>query len=128
MTDLLKYTIEFPIHSSVNVLYNRLSTPSGLSEWFANNVSIKNDVYTFFWDHSEQSAKMLKKKENSFIRFRWEEEEYEDTYFEFLIQIDELTGDVSLMITDYAEDNTEQKEQTALWQAQFDNLKRALGS
>ena len=128
MTDLLKYTIEFPIHSSVNILYNRLSTPSGLSEWFANNVSVENDVYTFFWDRSEQSAKMLKKKENSFIRFKWEEEEYEDTYFEFLIQIDELTGDVSLMITDYAEDNTEQEEQTALWQAQFNNLKRALGS
>ena len=128
MTDLLKYTIEFPIHSSVNVLYKRLSTPSGLSEWFANNVSIKNDVYTFFWDRSEQSAKILKKKENSFIRFRWEEDEYKDTYFEFLIQIDEMTGDVSLMITDYAEDETEQEEQTALWQAQFNNLKMALGS
>ena len=128
MTNLLKYTIEFPIRSSVNVLYKRLSTPSGLSEWFANNVSINNDVYTFFWDLSEQSAKMLKKKENSFIRFRWEEEEYEDTYFEFLIQIDEMTSDVSLMITDYAKDETEQKEQTSLWQAQFNNLKRALGS
>jgi len=128
MTDLLKYTIEFPIHSSVNVLYKRLSTPSGLSEWFANNVSVKKDVYTFFWDLSEQSAKMLKKKENSFIRFRWEEDEYKDTYFEFLIQIDEMTRDVSLMITDYAEDETEQEEQTALWQAQFNNLKRALGS
>lgn len=128
MTDLVKYTIEFPIHSSVNVLYKRLSTPSGLAEWFANNVSIKNDVYTFFWDRSEQSAKMLKKKENAFIRFRWEEDEDEDTYFEFLIQIDEMTGDVSLMITDFAEDETEQEEQTALWEAQFDNLKRALGS
>ena len=125
---LIKYSLEYPIRTSISFLYKRLSTPSGLSEWFANNVSVENDVYTFFWDRSEQSAKMLKKKENSFIRFKWEEEEYEDTYFEFLIQIDELTGDVSLMITDYAEDNTEQEEQTALWQAQFNNLKRALGS
>jgi len=76
----------------------------------------------------EKDEESSTEKENSFIRFRWEEDEYKDTYFEFLIQIDEMTRDVSLMITDYAEDETEQEEQTALWQAQFNNLKRALGS
>ena len=62
MSDLIKYSIELPINSSVNVLYKRLSTPSGLAEWFADNVNLKNNIYTFIWDDSEQSAKILKKK------------------------------------------------------------------
>ena len=62
-----QYTLEFPISSSIKVLYKRLSTPSGLSEWFANDVNIKNGIYTFYWDGSEQSAKLVTKKENKFV-------------------------------------------------------------
>ena len=65
MSDLIKYSIEIPINSSVNVLYKRLSTASGLAEWFADDVNLKNNVFTFFWDDSEQSAKILKKKSNN---------------------------------------------------------------
>ena len=59
---LIKYSLEFPIKTSVSVLYNRLSTPSGLSEWFADNVNIKNNILTFFWEGSEEEAIVLKKK------------------------------------------------------------------
>ena len=113
MSDLIKYSIELPINSSVNVLYKRLSTPSGLAEWFAD---------------SEQSAKILKKKTNKFIQFKWVDDEYKESYFEFFIQIDEMTSDVSLIITDYAEDEDEKEEQIMLWEQQIENLKRAIGS
>jgi|TARA_B110000240_G_C13431938_1_gene424153 hypothetical protein len=127
MSELLKYTIEFPIQSSVNVLYKRLSTPSGLAEWFADDVNLMNNLFTFIWDESDQSAVLLKKKNNSFIRFHWEENT-KDIYFEFLIQIDEMTTDVSLIITDFAEDDEDKIEQIALWEEQVNNLKRAIGS
>ena len=127
MSELLKYTIEFPIQSSVNVLYKRLSTPSGLAEWFADDVNLMNNLFTFIWDDSDQSAVLLKKKNNSFIRFHWEENT-KDIYFEFLIQIDEMTTDVSLIITDFAEDEEDKIEQIALWEEQVNNLKRAIGS
>jgi|TARA_B100000780_G_scaffold123620_1_gene86721 hypothetical protein len=127
MSELLKYTIEFPIQSSVNVLYKRLSTPSGLAEWFADDVNLMNNLFTFIWDESDQSAVLLKKKNNSFIRFHWEENT-KDIYFEFLIQIDEMTTDVSLIITDFAEDEEDKIEQIALWEEQVNNLKRAIGS
>ena len=128
MSHLTKYTLEFPINSSVNILYKRLSTPSGLSEWFADDVMIKNKLFTFFWDGSEQEAKLLKLKMNQFIRFKWEENDTKEDYFEFLIQVDEMTLDVSLMITDFAEDEQDQKEQTELWNKQISILKRAIGS
>ena len=128
MSELTKYTLEFPISSSVNILYNRLSTPSGLAEWFADDVVIKDKIFTFFWDGSKQKAKLLKLKNNQFIRLKWEYNDTKEDYFEFLIQIDEMTSDVSLIITDFAEDRQDQEEQTELWNKQISVLKRAIGS
>ena len=128
MSELIKYTLEFPIHSSINILYLRLSSPSGLAEWFADDVIIKDNIYTFIWDGSEQKAKLLKKKNNSFIRFKWEDNETQDDYFEFFIQVDEITSDVSLLVTDFAEDKEDQQDQTDLWNKQISSLKRAIGS
>ena len=128
MPELIKYQLEYPIHSSINILYKRLSTPSGLSEWFADDVHIRHDEYTFFWDGSKQTAKLLKKKENQFVRFHWLDNEEDESYFEFTIQVDDLTNDVSLIVTDFAEDEKEQEENTLLWDTQVESLKHALGS
>lgn len=127
MSNLTKYTLEFPINSSVTILYKRLSTPEGLAEWFADDVFIKDKIYTFYWDSSAQSAMLLKKKNNEYIRFKWEDDSSEG-YFEFFIQIDEMTQDVALIVTDFAEDEDEKEEQTNLWTKQIDQLKRAIGS
>ena len=89
---------------------------------------IRQDIYTFFWDGSEQTAKLLKKKENQFVRFHWLDNEKDDSYFEFTIQVDDLTNDVSLIVTDFAEDEKEQEENTLLWDTQVESLKHALGS
>ncbi len=93
-----QYTLEFPIRSSIKVLYKRLSTPSGLSEWFANDVNIKNGVYTFYWDGSEQSAKLVTKKENKFVKYKWVDSDEADDYFEFKIVVDDMTLLISLMM------------------------------
>ena len=128
MSDLIKYTLEFPINSSVSILYKRLSSPSGLAEWFADDVTLKKNIYTFFWNEFDQNARLLKKKKDVFIRYKWEENNTEEDYFEFLIQVDEITSDVALIITDFAEDEEEKEEQTNLWNKQVETLKRAIGS
>ena len=128
MSEQIKYKLEYPIHSSINILYKRLSNPSGLSEWFADDVHIRNNIYTFFWDGSQQEARLVKKKENIFVRFQWLDNEEANIFFEFLIQVDDLTNDVSLIVTDFAEDEEEKEENTLLWDTQIENLKRALGS
>ena len=128
MSELTKYKLEFPINSSVNTLYKRISTPSGLTEWFADDVIIKDKIFTFFWNDSEQKAKLLKLKTNQFIRLKWVDNYTKEDYFEFLIQIDEITSDVSLIITDFAENEQDQEEQTELWNNQISALKSAIGS
>ena len=128
MSELIKYSLEFPINSSVTILYKRLSTASGLAEWFADDVIVKDKIFTFFWEGSEQEAKLLKLKTDHFVRFKWEDDDTKKDYFEFLIQIDEMTSDVSLIITDFAEDMQDQEEQTSLWSKQISLLKMAIGS
>ena len=128
MSYLIKYNLEFQITSSVSILYNRLSTPSGLAVWFADDVIIKDKVYSFFWDGHKQDAKLLNKKDNQFIRFKWVDDEETESYFEFKIQIDDITQDLALIVTDFAEDEDEKQEQTELWSKQIQQLKRAIGS
>ena len=129
MSHLTKYMLEFPINSSPNMLYKRLSTASGLSEWFADDIIIKNKLFTFSWEGSHQKAKLLKSKTNQFVRFKWEDDyDIKEKYFEFLIQLDEITSGVSLIITDFAENEKDQEEQTELWNKQISVLKRAIGS
>lgn len=123
-----EYQLEYIIKSSPNVLYNYLKTPSGLSEWFADNVNIKDDIYSFFWDGSEEEARLVTKKNKESVKFRWlyDEEDEEDYYFEFRIAVDPLTGETALIITDFAEED-EKEEAILLWDKQVDKLKRLLG-
>ena len=65
MSTKVKYELEFPIQASPQLLYNYISTPSGLSEWFADNVNSRGELFTFIWDDSEEQAKLLTKKNNT---------------------------------------------------------------
>jgi uncharacterized protein YndB with AHSA1/START domain len=129
MSDQIKYTLEFPVKASPKMLYQYLTTPSGLSEWFANDVNFRGEKYTFIWDNSEEEAKVLSKKNNVFMRLQWLDDEDEDAdyYFEYRIEIDDLTNDVSLMVTDFAEED-ELQESKLLWETQISNLLHAIGS
>jgi len=127
MSKKKKYTVEFPFKSSPGILYNYLSTPSGLSEWFCDDVDIhEKKHYTFKWGDSEESADMIKNSPNKYIRYHWSESP-EDEFFEFEIIQDEITGDVALVITDFAPDN-EIDESKKLWETQVQTLKTAIGS
>ncbi|TXG35796.1 START-like domain-containing protein [Seonamhaeicola maritimus] len=129
MDDKVKIDIEFPIHASPQLLFQYISTPSGLSEWFSDNVNSRGELFTFIWDDSEEQAKLLSKKSGERVKFRWlaDEEEDQSYYFEIRIQVDEITKDVSLMVTDFA-DEDEIDEVKMLWENQISDLKHVLGS
>jgi uncharacterized protein YndB with AHSA1/START domain len=123
----LKYELEYTMNCSPKVLFSRLSTPEGLGEWFADNVNVDGDLFTFFWDNSESKARLSALKDNKLVRFEWLNLENEDeNYFEFSLTTDELTGDLALIVTDFAEPG-ENKDATDLWNSQIADLKRLLG-
>ena len=129
MDTKVRYELEFPLNSSPQLLYQYISTPSGLSEWFADNVNSRGEFFTFIWDGSEEKARLSSKKSDEKVKFRWIDEDNKDTdfYFELRILEDEITKDVSLMVTDYAveEDLAEVK---LLWESQISDLEHVIGS
>jgi uncharacterized protein YndB with AHSA1/START domain len=123
----LKFEMEYNLNCSPKVLFSRLSTPEGLAEWFAEDVNVEGDVFTFLWNNTESKARLSALKENKLVRFEWigiENEEF--NYFEFRINIEELTGDLALIITDFAEPD-EKEDSIFLWDSQISDLKRLLG-
>ncbi len=123
----LKFELEYTLNCSPKVLFSRLSTPEGLGEWFADNVDVDGDIFTFFWNSSESKARLSALKENKLVRFEWIGMKNEDSnYFEFRINIEELTGGLALIIYDFAEPD-EKEDAIYLWDSQINDLKRILG-
>jgi uncharacterized protein YndB with AHSA1/START domain len=128
MSDRKKVELEYLLKTSPKILYNMISTPSGLSEWFADDVNVRGEVLTFFWDGSEEKAKVLAKVKDQFIRFQWDYDEGEDVFFEFRIKIDPITREVALIITDFVDEDDDEESATGLWESQVDDLRRVLGA
>ena len=127
MSDKIKFELEYPIQASSQLLFQYISTPSGLSEWFADNVNSRGEFFTFIWDDSEEQAKLLTKKNGERIKFKWVDDDDDNSYFEIRIQVDGITKDVSLMVTDFSEKD-EVEETKMLWDNQISELKKVLGS
>ncbi len=122
-----KFHIEYIFDKvSRRSLWNHLTTPPGLSAWFADDVTINDNTYVFKWNRDEQEAEVLSVKPEISIRYRWTDEEEDNVYFEFLIHTVELTGATALEITDFAEPD-EKKDSINLWDSQVYKLKRTLG-
>lgn len=129
MEEKIKYELEFPITSSPQLLYQYISTPSGLSEWFADNVNSRGEFFTFIWDDSEEKAKLVSKRTGERVKFKWLDEDDNETdyFFEIKIMEDEITKDVSIVIVDHAYED-EVEEGKLLWENQISDLKQVLGS
>ncbi len=129
MDSKIRYELEFPLNSSPQLLYQYISTPSGLQEWFADNVNSRGEFFTFIWDGTEENARLASKKTGEKVKFKWVDDNKKDTeyYFELRILEDEITKDVSLMVVDYAIED-ELEESKLLWENQVSDLKHVIGS
>jgi len=122
-----KYTLEYNLKSiPVMLLWNYLSTPSGLSQWFADKVVQHGKSFIFTWNKSDSRAYQVGVRHGGYIRMRWEEDDEEKYFFEIKISVSELTDATMLIITDFACDD-EIDESKKLWNHQVDSLKRILG-
>jgi len=121
-----KYIQEYILKTSAKVIFRRISTASGLMEWFADNVFRDGDVFTFKWDGSTEKAMLLSYQHMVYARFRWIDDEDKDAFFEFKLAEDGLTNDLTLIITDFEYSN-EIEEAKKIWDASVGELKHNLG-
>lgn len=122
-----KFELEFVVRASADMLYEFLYTQSGLSEWFCDDVNIRNGIYTFIWDGQMQQARLLKTIDHQLVRYQWVDK-IDGSYFEFRLQRDDLTNDVSLIVTDFADTSVEKESAKLLWQNQIEKLLHVIGS
>lgn len=129
MQQKIRYELEFPLNSSPQLLYQYISTPSGLQEWFADNVNSRGEFFTFIWNDTEEKARLASKKTGEKVKFKWVDDAQNDTeyYFELRILEDEITKDVSLVVVDFAFED-ELDESKLLWENQVSDLKHVIGS
>jgi len=126
MSDKKKFNLEYEIKSSPRILYNFISESNGLSQWFADKVVVRDQLYTFTWDDEEQQAQLILSKENKLVRFKWLDDAPE-CYFEMEVVQDDLTNDVALSVTDFATEDTI-AERKLIWNNQIDYLIGVLGA
>lgn len=120
------YTLEYPIRCSPTILYEFLSSPVGLQEWFADKVDQRDSTYYFSWNGSVEEAQVVEQVENDYIVYRWDYQG-DDEFFEFRIEQSPVTSETILRITDFA-DKAEMKDQQQLWNSQINDLKHRIGA
>ena len=120
------YTLEYPVRCSPNILYEFLSTPAGLQEWFAEKVDERDGIFGFTWNGSTDKAEMLEMEDDKFIRFRWMHLP-KNEYFEFSIEKSEVSNQTILVIKDFSE-KKEIPDQKRLWDFQVNDLFYRIGS
>lgn len=125
-----EYVGEFEINASKKMLYPYLSSASGLSQWFADDVNIDEDkLYTIIWDGEENFAKMVSHRTNSHVRFEFlpkDDDDDDPNYVEFKLDMNELTQAVFIRITDYS-DMDDEEELRELWENLIADLKEIVG-
>ncbi|RYY57688.1 MAG: ATPase [Chitinophagaceae bacterium] len=120
------YTLEFPVRCSPSILYEFLSTPAGLGEWFAEKVDERDNIFYFGWNGSFDKAEVLESEDDKFIKFRWLEAP-KGEFFQFGIEKSEVTNQTILVVTDFAE-KKDIKDQSSLWDHQIKDLFHRLGN
>ncbi len=125
----MKKTIkqEYPFHrTSIKALWIALTSPAQLSEWFAEKVDLTdNKTYVFYWDNIPNEAKVIRSVKNEEIIFQWKGRDAEDMFI-FRCFKSELTGDVTLEITDTCEESDYEMTQK-VWESQIEALQRIIG-
>ena len=126
MSKKVQYELEYPVRCSPSILYEFLSTPAGLQEWFADKVDFRDNVFSFSWNGATEEAEVLEQEEEEFIRLRWLHSPNGE-FFEFRIQISEVTNETILVVKDFAE-KKEIADQSQLWDYQVKDLFHRIGN
>src|SRR5436190_16545093 len=126
MSKKQQFTLEYSLKCPPSILYEFLSTPAGLQEWFADKVDERDNIFSFSWNGAVEKAEILEGEEEKFVKFHWLAAPKEE-YFEFRIEKSEVTNQTILVINDFAE-KKEIKDQSQLWGYQVKDLFHRLGN
>jgi uncharacterized protein YndB with AHSA1/START domain len=126
-----KFVADYQINTSRKFLFPYLSTASGLSEWFADNVTILEDkTFLFEYDGEKHHARVTALRKDLHVKFEYFDptntDEPDKSYIEFKVEENELTQTMFLKIVDYS-DSYDDEELESIWEGLIANLKEIIG-
>lgn len=121
-----QFEIEYLFKASPTIIYQFLTTPACLVRWFCDEADIENDVYTFSWSDSDETAELIDDYEDELLRFRWEDADEDNEYLEFRLETSPITGETILKIVGWALPSDYDLTIDS-WNNQIKNLKKAVG-
>lgn len=126
-----KFVADYQINTSKKMLFPYLSTASGLSEWFADDVSINEDKnFIFRYDGEDHLAKIASIRANAHIKFEFVDpqnlDDRDHPYIEFKVEENELTQTLFLKVIDYS-DAYDGGELESIWEGLIGSLKEIIG-
>ena len=128
-----KLTIEYPLTTqSPNIVWSMISTAEGMQKWLADKVTSDGESLTFTWGHpwtdrDTKTLQVVERVKHSHIRMKWDyQEEDPMAFWEIRIERSELTGNLNLLITDYA-DAEDIDDLRGIWDDNLDRLHRVSG-
>lgn len=119
------FEIDYILRTSPKILYDFVKSPTHLSQWFCDKCDNAGDEYKFMWKGYTEKAVLIDDIEEELVAYHWENTD-EDEFFEFAIQLNEISGDTVLIINDFAE-QSEVEDQKLWWDNQIQKLTRAIG-
>ena len=125
------FEFEYEIKASPKVLYPYLSTASGLQQWFADKVTVKNaEQFIFFWDDENHSAQLVQNKINKSVKFEFNRPDpaAHSAQIELVLDVSELSNTTYLKVYDSASTFKSPADATELWDYLTDKLKEIVGS
>lgn len=131
-----KFVAEFEINASRKMLFPYLSTPSGLAQWFADDVNIDEDkVYHIIWDDENHKARMVSQRSNNHVKFEFIEDDDDEAYddeeepasVELRLEKNEMTQTTFLRIIDTSEAAEDEEEFMDMWESMVNTLKETVG-
>ncbi len=122
-----KFVGEYGFRASKKMLFPYISTASGLSQWFADDVNINNEdkVYTIIWDGEENKARMVSNRSNHHVKFEFVGDDDDPNWLEMRLDVNELTEELFLRVTDYSDIDAEEAQE--LWDGLVHDLKEIVG-
>lgn len=125
------FEFEYEIKASPKVLYPYLSTASGLQQWFADKVTVKNaEQFIFFWDDENHRAQLVQNKINKSVKFEFNRPDAaaHSAQIELVLDVSELSNTTYLKVYDSASTFKSPADATELWDYLTDKLKEIVGS
>lgn len=123
-----KFTDEFEFQASPKILFEFISTPVGLSQWFCEKVQTVQDKLNLVWDDTDHIATQTHNKPPKMVRYQFISADPEDNdppFLQFEIEKNELTRVAFLKVTDYSSmDDRDELEE--LWHGLIGNLKQVI--